>query len=112
MNNSYVSYNATQRNYVSAPLRVKTHKETHDWYPIGVAAIIPLFGNVLNYNYTLYKKVIKGRNFKRSFYRLKRYKTDRYMDIVENRELNTGDIIHIANATNPYSDKVIVYLFN
>ena len=109
--NNYVAYNATQDKYVSAPLRIKTHRRTEDWSPIGIAAFIPFYGNVLNYDYTLYKKTIRGRDKTRAFYRIKRNNTNKYIDIVETRELNSGDIVHIANATNPFSDKVIIYVF-
>lgn len=86
--------------------RVNVHKNSDDWEPIGMAALLPLFGNVLRYNYVLEKKEIANTSqFK---YRVRRLDGTVILPIVESRELTDGAIINIAAGTNPYADTMIV----
>ena len=84
------------------------HKKSKDWSPIGVAALVPLFGNVLRFDYILEKRVDRGTGSGEYFYRVRRKDNTITLPIVESRELTDNAIISIANASNPYADRMLI----
>jgi len=91
--------------------RLSVHnKKSKDWDPIGLAALVPLFGNVLKYDYILEKRVDRGTGSCEYFYRVRRIDDSVTLPIVESRELTDGAIVSIANASNPYADRMLIKL--
>ena len=90
--------------------RLSVHNKNKDWDPIGLAALVPLFGNVLKYDYILEKRVDRGTGSCEYFYRVRRIDGTVTLPIVESRELTDGTIVSIANASNPYADRMLIKL--
>ncbi len=84
------------------------HKFSKDWNPIGLAALVPLFGNVLRFDYILEKRVDRGTGSGQYFYQVRRKDNTVTLPIVESRELTNGAIVSIANASNPYADRMLI----
>lgn len=87
---------------------IKPYIKDSPWEPIGMAALLPLFGNILRFDYVLERKPLLGTSDLR--YQVRRLDNLVILPIVENRELTNGAIVSIANASNPYAALMLVWI--
>lgn len=80
------------------------YKKDSEWSPIGVAAVIPLFGNVMDYDYILEKSVQNGQQL----YRVKNMKNGIILPIADSGRLTNNAIITIGDPINPYADRMLI----
>lgn len=83
-------------------------ENTTGWNVVGFAGMLPLFGNSINYNFALEEQQIKGRPVFRRFYRIRHLTKHYALPIVQDTKITNGDIIEVAKADSPYTDKFLV----